>query len=190
MNGLVLQHGAAATVGPRRSAQGQNDGRPQHTDGGGDLDRVAPQQLDLAFAAGTQGFYLTKSRAWETAAMLLIALILFRPGIVWDQVFPPLIEEPPAQLEKWVSDMDPGSSLRLTVKGEKMNGKEFTKTVMLTVGDQSTPEERLAGVGIETYEEDGKVLIDNVVFASAAEKAGLDFDQEILNIQIPIKRLT
>lgn len=143
----------------------------------------------LAFAAGTQGYYLTKSRAWETAGMLLISLILFRPGLVWDQVFPPLIEEPPAQLEKWVSDMDSGSSLRLTVKGEKMNGKEFTKTVMLTVGDEATPEERLAGVGIETYEQDGKVLIDNVVFSSAAEKAGLDFDQEILNIQIPNKRL-
>lgn len=143
----------------------------------------------LAFAAGTQGFYLTKSRAWETGAMLLIALILFRPGIVWDKVFPPLLEEPPAQLEKWVSDMDPGSSLRLTVKGEKMSGKEFTKTVMLTVGDEATPEERLAGVGIETYEQDGKVFIDNVVFASAAEKAGLDFDQEIMNIQIPNKRL-
>jgi hypothetical protein len=28
-----------------------------------------------------------------------------------------------------------------------------------------------------------------VVFSSAAEKAGLDFDQEILNIQIPTKRL-
>ena len=143
----------------------------------------------LAFAAGTQGYYLTKSRAWETAGMLLIALVLFRPGLVWDNIYPPLIEEPPAQLEKWVSDMDPGSSLRLMIKGEKMNGKEFTKTVMLTVGDEATPEERLAGVGIETREEDGKILIDNVVFSSAAEKAGLDFDQEILNIQIPTRRL-
>ncbi len=143
----------------------------------------------LAFAAGTQGYFLTKCRAWETASMLLIALVLFRPGIVWDEIFPPLIEEPPAQLSEWVSDMDPGSSLRLTVKGEKMSGKEFTKTVMLTVGNEATPEERLAGVGIETYEQDGKIFIDNVVFASAAEKAGLDFDQEILNIQIPTRRL-
>jgi len=143
----------------------------------------------LAFAAGTQGYFLTKSRIWETVSMLLIALILFRPGIVWDEVFPPLIEEPPAQLESWVSDMDPGSSLRLTVKGETMRGKEFTKTVMLTVGNEATPEERLAGVGIETREDDGKVWIDNVVFMSAAEKAGLDFDQEILNIQIPARRL-
>ncbi len=143
----------------------------------------------LAFAAGTQGYFLVKSRIWETAALLLVALILFRPGIVWDKIFPPLHEEPPAQLETWVADMDPGSSLRIMLKGEKMSGKEFTKTIMLTVGDEATGAERLAGVGIETREEEGKILIDNVVFSSAAEKAGIDFDQEILNIQVPTHRL-
>ena len=149
---------------------------------------VAAVMAMLAFAAGTQGYFLTKSRAWETVALLVIALILFRPGLVWDEIFPPLIEEPPAQLEAWVGDMEPGSSLRLTLKGEKMSGKEFTKVIMLTVGDEATGAERMAGVGFETREEDGKVLIDNVMFASAAEKAGIDFDQEILNIQIPTKR--
>ena len=42
----------------------------------------------LAFAAGTQGFFLTKSRIWETVALLLIAFTLFRPGFWWDMVFP------------------------------------------------------------------------------------------------------
>ncbi len=143
----------------------------------------------LAFAAGTQGYFLVKSRIGETVALLLVALILFRPGIVWDKIFPPLHEEPPAQLETWVGDMDPGSALRIMLKGEKMSGKEFTKTIMLTVGDEATGAERLAGVGIETREEEGKILIDNVVFSSAAEKAGIDFDQEILNIQVPAHRL-
>ncbi len=143
----------------------------------------------LAFAAGTQGYFLTKCRIWETVALLLIALVLFRPGIVWDRIYPPLNEEPPAQLETWVGDMEPGSSLRLMLKGEKLSGKEFTKTIMLTVGDEPTAAERLAGVGFETREEDGKILIDNVVFSSPAEKAGIDFDQEIMNIQIPTKRL-
>jgi hypothetical protein len=69
-----------------------------------------------------------------------------------------------------------------------MNGDEFTKTVMLPVGDEKTGTERLTAIGIETRTEEGKILIDNVVFASAAEKAGMDFDQEILNIQIPSKR--
>ncbi|MDT8419212.1 MAG: TRAP transporter permease [Desulfuromonadales bacterium] len=143
----------------------------------------------IAFAAGTQGWFLTKSRVWETVALLLVALILFRPGLVWDEIFPPLIEEPPAQLEEWVAQMDPGTALRLELKGEKMSGKEFTKTIMLTIGDEPTGQERLVGIGFETREEDGKVLVDNVVFSSAAEKAGVDFDQEILNIQVPTHRL-
>ncbi|MBE9487064.1 MAG: TRAP transporter permease [Chloroflexi bacterium] len=143
----------------------------------------------LAFAAGTQGYFLVKSRIWETAALLLVALLLFRPGIVWDKFYPPLHEEPPAQLETWVGDMEPGSSLRLMLKGEKLSGKPFTKTIMLTIGDESTGAEKLAGVGFETREEDGRIFIDNVLFSSAAEKAGIDFDQEILNIQVPTHRL-
>ncbi|MEN8807676.1 MAG: DUF3394 domain-containing protein, partial [Desulfobacterales bacterium] len=31
-------------------------------------------------------------------------------------------------------------------------------------------------------------LVDNIVFASLAEKAGIDFDQEILNIKVPTER--
>ncbi len=150
---------------------------------------VAAVMAMIAFAAATQGYFLTRSRIWETAALLLVALILFRPGLIWDEVFPPLIEEPPGQLEQWVGEMDPGSALRLELKGEKLSGKVFTKTIMLTIGDEPTGAERLQGVGFETREEDGRVFVDNVMFASAAEKAGIDFDQEILNIQIPARRL-
>jgi hypothetical protein len=50
--------------------------------------------------------------------------------------------------------------------------------------------ERLAGIGIETRVEKGKTLIDNVIFSSPEEKAGIDFDQEILTIQMPANRLS
>jgi len=143
----------------------------------------------LVFAAGTQGYFVTRSRLWETVALLIVALILFRPGLVWDRFFPPLVQETPAKLVQMVEEMEPGSQLRLMLKGEKMNGSEFTKTIMLPVGDEKSAKERLTGIGFETREEDGKILIDNVVFSSAAEKAGVDFDQQILNIQVPNKRL-
>ncbi|MBW2297732.1 MAG: DUF3394 domain-containing protein, partial [Deltaproteobacteria bacterium] len=116
------------------------------------------------------------------------AFILFRPGFVWDKFFPPLIQEPAAKLEQTVEAMEPGALLRVMLKGEKMDGSEFTKTVMLPVGDESTGVERLNAIGIETRNEEGKILIENVVFASPAEKAGIDFDQEVLNIQMPAKR--
>jgi hypothetical protein len=143
----------------------------------------------LAFAAGTQGYFLTKSRIWETVALLLVAFTLFRPGFWWDMVFPPLSEEPAAKIEQMVEDMEPGAQLRIKLKGEKMDGTEFTKTVMLPVGNEKTGAERLIAIGLETRDEGGKILIDNVAFSSAAEKAGIDFDQEILNLQVPSKRL-
>ena len=149
---------------------------------------VAAVVAMLAFAAGTQGYFLTKSRIWETVALLLVAFTLFRPGFWWDMAFPPLQEEPAAKLVQMIETMEPGAQLRLKVKGEDLDGNEFTKTVMLPVGDKGTGQERLAGIGIETRSEEGKTLIDNVVFSSAAEKAGIDFDQEILNIQVPAKR--
>jgi TRAP transporter 4TM/12TM fusion protein len=142
----------------------------------------------LAFAAGTQGYFLTKSRIWETAALLLVAFTLFRPGFWWNMVFPPLTEKPAAKLEQMVEGMEPGSQLIIKVSGEDLNGKAYTKTLMLPVGDEGAGAERLTAIGFETRDEADKILVDNVVFSSAAEKAGIDFDQEIINIQVPTKR--
>ena len=143
----------------------------------------------LAFAAGTQGYFLTKNRIWETAALLLVAFTLFRPGFWWDMIFPPLTEEPPAKLEQMVAGMEPGSQLIIEVAGEDLKGNAYKKTVMLAVGDEDSGAARLEGIGLETRNEAEKILIDNVVFSSAAEKAGIDFDQEILNIKLPTRRL-
>ncbi len=143
----------------------------------------------LAFASGTQGFFITRNRKWETAAMLLITLLLFRPGLVWDRIFPPLSEHPPNQIIEFVEEMDPGTALRMEVKGENlMTGKEFTKVMMLTVQEGENGRERLDEIGFEIRMEDEKVLVDNVMFGSEAEKMGIDFDQEIINIQMPNKR--
>jgi len=142
----------------------------------------------LVFAAATQGYWLTRSKIWETAALLLVAFTLFRPGFFWNQVYPELNEQPADNLAQLVEEMEPGSQLRMTLKGEKLDGTEFTMAVMLPVGDEPTGAERIQAIGFETREEEGKILIDNVMFSSSAEKAKIDFDQEVLNVQVPNPR--
>jgi len=142
----------------------------------------------LVFAAATQGYWLTRSKIWETAALLLVAFTLFRPGFFWNQVYPELNEQPADNLVQLVEEMEPGSQLRMTLKGEKLDGTEFTMAVMLPVGDEPTGAERIQAIGFETREEEGKILIDNVMFSSSAEKAKIDFDQEVLNVQVPNPR--
>ena len=142
----------------------------------------------LVFAAATQGYWLTRSKIWETAALLLVAFTLFRPGFFWNQVYPELNEQPADNLVQLVEEMEAGSQLRMTLKGEKLDGTEFTMAVMLPVGDEPTGAERIQAIGFEMREEEGKILIDNVMFASSAEKANIDFDQEVLNVQVPNPR--
>jgi hypothetical protein len=87
-----------------------------------------------------------------------------------------------------VAGMEPGAQLIIEVQGEDFNGKEYTKTLMLPVGDEKSGTERLDAIGLEIRDEEGKILVDNVVFASPAEKAGIDFDQEVLNVRLPNQR--
>ncbi|MFH0782223.1 MAG: DUF3394 domain-containing protein, partial [Pseudomonadota bacterium] len=138
----------------------------------------------LAFAAATQNYMLTRNKVWETCLLLLAAFILFRPGFFWDEIYPELETRPATELEHYIASVPPGDQLRLTLKGEKMNGKEFTMVVSLQVGKEGNSAERLQEMGMSTRNEDGRILIDNVVFSSTAQKARIDFDQEILNFQV------
>jgi TRAP transporter 4TM/12TM fusion protein len=142
----------------------------------------------LVFASATQGWLLTRNRYWETAVLLLIAFTLFRPGFFWDKLYPPLTEKPAAELVQLLDTINEGEQLRLRVKGEDMMGDEYEMTVMLQVGPEQGGAEKLAGLGIETREEDGKIIVDMVGFGSSAEKAKIDFDQEILSVQMPTDR--
>ena len=138
----------------------------------------------LAFASATQNYILTRNKFWETGLLLVAAFILFRPGYFWDQIYPELETRPPAELAHFVDHMPAGEQLRLTLKGEKMSGKEFTMVVSLTVGDQVGGDQRLQAMGLSTRNENGGIFVDNVVFGSAAQKARIDFDQEIVNFQV------
>lgn len=84
--------------------------------------------------------------------------------------------------------MAEGSRVVMRVKGENIQGDEFISTVMLRVGEGATGAEKLAGIGLATRLEGEKVFVDRVGFASVAEKANLDFDQEILSVQVENER--
>jgi hypothetical protein len=142
----------------------------------------------LMFAAGTRGFWITKSRLWETVALLLVTFTLLRPGFWWDMVYPEFTQAPATGIEQIVDKMEPGSHLLMWVKGEKLDGSEYKKVLMLPVGDEETGAEKLAKMGFETRVEDDKVFVDMVTFASLAEKSGIDFDQEILSVEMPNDR--
>ncbi len=144
----------------------------------------------LIFAAATQGFFIVKSRLWESLVLVLVAFSLFRPGFWLDMVQPPYDQVAPAQLVELAGSAAADTEIRLQVEGENIDGDLESKTVVLPLGAVGDGAERLmTNAGIELREEEGKVLIDNVVFDSAAEKAGLDFDWEIKAVETPADRM-
>ena len=137
----------------------------------------------LVFAAATQGFFLVRTRVWETVALLLVTFTLLRPGFWMDMIVPPLETVPAGQVYEAAEGMAARAQIRLEVAGEDLEGNKVHKVVMLPLGERKTGLERLTEAGLELREEDGKMIIDNVVFGSPAERQKLDFDWEILSVQ-------
>jgi len=142
----------------------------------------------LLFAAATQGYWLTKSRKWESLAILLVAFTLFRPGYWWDKVYEPMNVIGATEIVNQAEKAADEGNLQMTVEGENVDGKFVTKTVQLPLGAAGTGAERLSNAGLEVRQENGKVLVDNVVFSSPAQTAGIDFDWEILSLQVQAER--
>lgn len=140
----------------------------------------------LLFVAATMGWFITRNRFWEGALLLLIALTLFRPGLWMDMIFPPFAERPATQIVKAAEQTPAGEDLRIRVAGLNPYGDHVEFFVVLPIGNEPTGEERLEAAGVELIQEDGHVIVDNVAFGSAAEKAGLDWDQEVVQVFTPI----
>ncbi len=142
----------------------------------------------LLFAAATQGYWLTKSRIWESIALLLVAFTLFRPGYWWDYLYSPITNTEPTQIHQIAEQVPDKGKLQMLVTGETIDGNSVQKTILLPMGIPGTGQERLSLAGLEVKIEGDKVIADNVVFGSSAQDAGLDFDWQILNIQIEAER--
>ncbi len=144
----------------------------------------------LIFAAATQGYFLVRSRWYESAVLLLVAFTLFRPGFWMDMLHDPYRDIAPTELTQALSEIDDGSQLRLRVMGENAVGDPREFSLLLAVPDGDSGEERLEKLGLLTYVESGKLLVDSVTFGSPAAEAGLEFDQEILQLRAPTDRWT
>jgi TRAP transporter 4TM/12TM fusion protein len=142
----------------------------------------------LLFAAATQGYFLSKSRIWETFALLLIAFTMFRPGFWMDQIYPPLQAVSAEKIFEIAEAMPDKAQIRIQIKGEDLEGREVDKVVMLPLGAPGTGEDRLLEAGLEIRFEEGQAFVDNVVFGTTAERQKIDFDYEIASVQMKSDR--
>ncbi len=147
----------------------------------------------MLFAAATQNWWITKSRMWENFALLLIAFTLFNPGYWLDKLEAPYVETDPAQMVQLATEAEDDGVLRIVVQGENFRtGKITTTTVELPLGEKAFGDgtARLDNfAGIAFAENDSGWVVDNVVFGKIAQDKGLDFDWEVLRVEVPSERI-
>lgn len=146
----------------------------------------------LVFAAGTQGYFFARSKMYESVLLILIAFTLFRPGFWLDMVWTPYDQKPASEITTLAGQLPAGADIRVKVSGENLSTGEIEeKFVVLSLGDAAADgAARLeTNVGLTFREEEGKLLIDTVGFDSPAAKAKLDFDWEIVLVELPSDRL-
>ena len=142
----------------------------------------------LLFAAATQGYFIVRCRIWEIIALLLICFTLFRPGYWMDQIYPPLESKSASDIYEIAGQMPVDAQIRIRVIGENIEGRQIDKTVMLPLGAAGSGEDRLFEAGLELLFDDGKTIVDNVVFGSTAERQKIDFDFEIVSVEVESDR--
>ncbi|WP_348627115.1 TRAP transporter permease [Salinicola sp. CR57] len=145
----------------------------------------------LIFAAGTMGHFLTRSRLWESTALIVIALSLFRPGFWLDQFQPEWTHEPPAEIFALAEAAPDDTSLRVGFEGETLDGNFVSSTYLLPLGQagRSGADRLSQSAGIDLVSRDGRVIVERIAFGGPAEQKGVDFDWTVTGIEVANDRL-
>ena len=83
------------------------------------------------------------------------------------------------------------TSLRVRLVGESLMGDPVDARYLLPLGNSGADgaTRLLTNSGIEFREEDGKLLVDNLNFGGPAEQLGIDFDWELVEMEVAANRM-
>ena len=151
----------------------------------------------MLFAAATQGYFMARSKIWESALLALIAFTLFRPGYWLDQVQPPYDLVPASELVQVAADYPEGEPLRLRVTGPDFDypDKIAQLTLLADLGEAGDGETRLEQAGLTVIMEDDGATLEEPFAGTAFFQTLQMFDfyadplVRIDQVQLPAERM-
>ena len=151
----------------------------------------------LLFAAATQGYFIAKSRRWETAVILLIVFTLFRPdfwlNVAQDEY---TASTGPAAIDA-VGSVPLGTPVRLVISAPDFDtGEVGTKTIVLIPEQDAGGLERLSAAGLDVFEEGDVLRVDEPFpgtpyFETLANEYDFYADEpvQIISAEVPNDRM-
>jgi TRAP transporter 4TM/12TM fusion protein len=143
----------------------------------------------MIFAAALKGYFIVKSKIYETIALLVISFTFFVPSFWLNQFSDPFIPSSPLQISQTIKDHPQFKALRMVVSGQNITGEETTKSVLVPLAEDKIGLNRLAKSGLHLKFEEDYVKVDRVDFNSPAAKAGVSFDWRIKQVLLPANRI-
>ena len=159
--------------------------------GWGELIRVvlACTLATLLFAAVTMNWFRVKSRWWETAALLVAVVLLFRPDFFMDRIAAPYQSAPAAKVFDAARDAETDATLVMRIQGTNIEGDDITKTVAVQLGEKGEDgRKRLADAGLQLVPLGDAVQIGQVKFGSRAKKGGFEQGWDVSSVELPTDR--
>jgi TRAP transporter 4TM/12TM fusion protein len=151
----------------------------------------------MLFAAATQGYFFAKSRWWESLALLLIALTLFRPGYWLDQVSAKYQLVPGVDIAEIAQNIPEGAKIRFFVRGSDFDDPD--KVSQLTVEKElaggADGAARLKALGLEMALGDGRNILDEPLPGTVLQKDFQMFDfygdepVELVHVEVLTERM-
>jgi len=118
----------------------------------------------LIFAAATQGFFMVKSRLWESAALLLVTFMLLRPGFFLDLVQDPYNQVEPQQIFEAVEAEPDNGEIRLVIQGPSFENPDqmIDRTMAFGLGEAGADGQTRfeQAIGLPVRIENGLVILD------------------------------
>lgn len=139
----------------------------------------------LLFSAGVQGYFITRNYFHESLLLIAVAVALFVPQFWVGLFYSDYTKGDQHAIHETIDSLPVGSRMKLHVVGENKYGelKEFTGYV--SIAADKSADEILEDFGVILREDGSKTFIDDIVFNSMAEKAGMDFDYLVSGIDVP-----
>ncbi|MEX0301691.1 MAG: DUF3394 domain-containing protein, partial [Leisingera sp.] len=149
----------------------------------------------LVFTAGTMGYFVSRSRIYESVLLVFAAFALFRPDFFMNRVMPPFADVPPTQLVQALDAAEAGAEMRITVQGPDFDTSEIKATTLILEADGNGGAQSVEAFGLLMLEEDGLVKLDEPMFGTPAAPSLESFDfyaddpVQIIAIQAPASQL-
>ncbi|HEV7277473.1 MAG TPA: TRAP transporter permease [Devosiaceae bacterium] len=139
----------------------------------------------LMFVSVTQQIFISRSRIWESALLLVAAAMLFLPGQFMERISEGRLDAPATDIVELAEQAPENAFLQVEVAGVDLAGDDYTRVVRLPLGEPGDGAERLSNAGLQVVELAGDMQVIGVRFRSQAERLGLSIGQTVERVLVP-----